>query len=127
MRRRRKGTELTNKVYVVIAEMGDYSDRDDWVAGVFTDRKVAENLVLEHDGKVKEWDAAYAAWVDRLAYAKQRLIWATKRDQGWSEEVQEREVEKNQILSERPKRPEETFDRLYFVEVPLDTWGEFKF
>ena len=39
---------MTTKLYVVIGSKGEYSDRDEWVAAVYTDEAVAQAAAEAH-------------------------------------------------------------------------------
>lgn len=104
-------------LFVVIAEEGEYSDRNDWVAGVFDNRAEAERLVIEKSAEVRQMKT------DRDAYWAKYRAWNTKHlGQSWDHgENTTRDAEIG------PAPPREAFDQLYLVEVPLNVWGKYKF
>lgn len=108
---------MTDKVYVVSAESGEYSDRDDWVAGVFTDKAEAERLVLEKSAERNVQKALDDAWGD--------LVRAKSKEFKDIPTLWERGEAAREAIGPRPKTAE--WDRLYLAEVPLNVWGRFRF
>lgn len=108
---------MTDKVYVVIAESGEYSDRNDWIAGVFTDKAEAERLVLEKSEEKCAKDVLVDAWYEKY----RKLTKALPAGADWS-------VRYRSAREAAGPCPESIgWDRLYLAEVPLDVWGEFEF
>lgn len=108
---------MTDKVYVVIAEEGEYSDRRDYIAGVFTDKAEAEEMVLEKSRWKAEQDALLRAWSRAFQERIEEFMDLPK--------VYDRLEAAEKVLGPRPETGD--WDRLYLTEVPLNEWGRFKF
>jgi len=104
-------------VYVVIAECGEYSDRDDWIAGVFTERAFAEALVLEKSAEQRLKEAEVDVWAARHKHTE-LLAMKEGKDRAGIDAA-------TKAIGPCPKRLE--FERLYLAEVPLDRWGKFEY
>lgn len=120
-----KDDPMTDTVYVVIAECGEYSDRNDWVAAVFSDKSKAEAEVLA-------WSKARAIYEAEVEFWEQRERNLRKADPMYAEAHKNTAWPKyHQLAGEKigpyPEFPGERFDRLYFVEVPLNVWGKYEF
>lgn len=53
---------MSDSVFVVIGSKGEYSDRYEWVAGVFTDKRMAVGLAQEKLRESKAADAVDDDW-----------------------------------------------------------------
>jgi hypothetical protein len=53
------------KVYVVMADQGDYSDGFNWVSGVFTDKTRAQEAVIAAVARRRVYLQWYKTWIDR--------------------------------------------------------------
>ena len=51
------------KLYVVMMSEGEYSDRQEWVGGVFNNKEVAEGLVTAWSARAREYVKKYQAWL----------------------------------------------------------------
>ena len=128
-------------VYVVISENGEYSDRDDWVSGVFTDREEALRLVTARDGLHRQYEIEYKAWFSRRREGIERVRTLTNVEagvhgrmewgsRGWQETTSDpltpeklQEIDKE--IGPQPKFDYNNGERCYLVEVPLNQWGRF--
>jgi hypothetical protein len=107
-------------VYVVIVETGEYSDRSDWVGGVFVDKEVAQRMIEVKSALAREQSQRYHAWLVKQWAIRERFpkpeCW---HNDGPTLEAIEREA--------GPAPRGESGDRFYLVEVPLNQWGQYNF
>lgn len=111
-------------VFVVIAESGSYSDRCEWIAGIFTSRDEALKLAGEHKRKADSDGAAYTAWCN----ARSPLYWQylqrpEHRGMG-GVLTNEEEAEISKAIGPKPNNGAEA-DDFYIIEVPMGTWGAY--
>jgi hypothetical protein len=92
-------------VYVVIGIRGEFSDRNEWVTGVYTDQFVAIKMAEENLREAKE---AYVNWSNywRDVYKNHEVTWQNKEF-----------FEKN-----APPFDKYSADDYTVVEIPLNTW-----
>ncbi|TXH59003.1 MAG: hypothetical protein E6Q97_00910 [Desulfurellales bacterium] len=50
---------MTRKIYVVIGETGEYSDREEWTVRAFTSEKRAKDFILMLDNWLRENGKSY--------------------------------------------------------------------
>lgn len=99
-------------VYVVLGEAGDYSDREVWVSGVFTDEGAAMAHMFVRMAVRREWDE----WNRRKFDGYFRLGGATDLAP---------EVMAEAVRRAGPEPMAESAERCSLVVVPLDVWGCF--
>ncbi len=107
-------------LYVIIVETGEYSDRNDWVGGVYDSRAEAEQVLLEKNALAKQCAIDYDIWL-KSNYEARKVI---GKEQGIeSYMVSHKDVE------DRIGKPQEgqAGDRFYIVNVPLNTWGQYDY
>lgn len=110
---------MSDMVYVVIVETGEYSSRNDWIGGVFTIRADAERYIMEKSAAARQQSVDYSAWC-RKRWDISKRIWGD----GWRSEPEEQK----RLESEAGKPPEgESGEGFYLVEVPLNEWGQFSY
>lgn len=109
-------------LYVVIVETGEYSDRCDWVGGIFDDKETAQRMIVEKSAAAREFQLRQDEWD-----IKCRAVWK-RFPYNWSYTAgTESNPERNAAIErEVGPRPEgQGGDRFYLIEVPLNQWGEF--
>jgi len=119
-------------VYVVIGSSGEYSDRSEWVAGVFTDKSEAIRIASEKLKTSKENQVLHDAWCRR----REAFIRGNGLEQCWDKETRslvwkdysgafvswdEQEAIMAASCGESPKG--DFADDYTVVEAGLDTWG----
>lgn len=102
-------------VWVIVGSRGEYSDRCEWVAGVFTDKAAAISLAEEKLRASKAADALHAEWI--------RCMRATP---GYVFLVPFTEEQEARVLKCcGPYPPDGDADDYTVIEVPLNEWGRF--
>lgn len=107
---------MSTTVYVVMASEGEYSERQEWVCGVFADPEHAKTLVAEKMAEVRAAVAAMNDWDSRHHY---ECGTAFRSDPGW----QARDARFKAVNGERPEYLLEA-DAFWAVAVPMETWGK---
>lgn len=116
------------KVHVVIGVEGEYSEREEYVAGVYGDRATAEALVIEKTAAGRARAQERNDWKER----RKRLIEAAEEakitpemrsyyafPQGHLADEDLREI--SQELGPIPEYIQ--YDCYYVVTVPMNRWG----
>jgi hypothetical protein len=107
-------------LYVVLVEEGEYSERNDWIGGVFDDKETAQRMIAEKSALARETDERYREWMAKQHAVRARF--GQPRCWGRDPELMAAiEAEAGHWL------PGQGGDRFYLVEVPLNQWGEFNF
>lgn len=124
-------------LYVVIVETGEYSDRCDWVGGVFDNKEAAQRMVVEKSAAAREHRQAADAWSRRYQeefykrgiskYSVNYTLFGTLFGTPSIEQLTY-DAAVRQLRDDLGPEPEgESGDRFYLVEVPLNQWGAFYF
>lgn len=123
-------------VYVISAFRGDYSDREEWVCGVFTDRAKARALVEQKDreareamAKADEWRRAYSALKTPRLETLERNMDAAKKIGAVPpahivaelKELRDKRAAFIEKYGDKPKYPDAY--GYYLVAVSPNTWG----
>lgn len=106
------------KVYVVIASEGEYSDRSEWVCGVFTDKANAIALAEEHKRKAMDDDLIYRKWL--------KANWKIREEWGIANKTYGFKCPASFIeekIGKPPHSPEA--DDFTVFEGEIDVWGKF--
>jgi hypothetical protein len=102
---------MSETLFVVLAEEGEYSDRAVWVGGVYRTRAEAEAAIVERTAMRREYDNWHTAYLKRL--------WRDPRPLGYRHTDEEREAAK---LGLGPEPPYEGAERAELVEVKVGEW-----
>ena len=111
-------------VFVVICSSGEYSDRVEWVAGVYTDKEEAIRITTEMMSVSKAADVEYDLWCRKQSAIFRRFN--NGRPQHWNEPItaEVQSVIDAEIGREPPKGG--SIDDYYITEAPLDQWGRWE-
>lgn len=99
--------------------MGEYSDRCDWIGGVFDNKETAQNMIINKAAEARQHRMDYNAWLKKRWAICKRLsgndsIWKLSGDQ------------LDALNAESGEAPTgQNGDTFYLVEVPFNQWGEF--
>lgn len=108
-----------SSLYVIIASEGEYSDRMEWVCGVYDNKSNAISMAEEHKRSSHATRLLYHQWRD--ANWKIRDKWGKENhEMAWKcpySFVEER-------IGKDPKRPEA--DDFTVIEVAPNTWGKWE-
>ena len=131
-----------NKVYVIIASRGEYSDREEWVCGVFTDEDQAREMVVTKSAEARVEHEKNVRWYttrEKIEKDPKGEFTLTLEQLGvrWKFDLPD---ETRKIYHERLDRAtarevgydEDDLDSNYYdlitycyVEVPMNEWGNF--
>lgn len=107
-------------LYVVIVETGEYSDRYDWVGGVFDDKETAQRMIVEKSAAARDLSIRHREWSRKQHAVRNRL----PQPRCWGRDPELLAA----INAEAGPAPEgDPGDRFYLVEAPLNQWGKFDF
>jgi hypothetical protein len=109
-------------LYVIIVETGEYSDRCDWVGGVFDDKETAQRMIVDKSAVARETSLRYKEWMHKQYAVRDRF----PQPRCWSRDDPEL-MEAIQREAGPAPRGGELVDQFYLVEVPMNQWGQFNF
>jgi len=124
-------------LYVVIGSRGEYSDREEYVAGVFENKVTACNLIQEKTALGRRRALDRQKWIDtrcglvnEAKKTKRNLV--TQEDLAYYGEeylpsrLRDLTPEEQAIINEKvgpiPRAIE--YDTFYVVSVPVNKWGQ---
>ena len=123
-------------LHVVIGSEGEYSDRVEWVAGVFDDRKEAERLVTAQTevGRARaneryEWASKLESLKKKAQEEKNKTITPEMRAYYAYPEERTRLTndEINMLIQGLGPMPSNIgYDTYYIVDVPFNEWGRWE-
>lgn len=104
---------------MIIVETGEYSDRNDWIGGVFDSCEVAKKMIIEKAAAVRQQQIDYENWCNKQLVVCRELfgnivMWKLNDEQ---------RAEIDRRVGAAPVG--EIGDNFYLVEVPLNEWGQF--
>ncbi len=131
--------KLTDALHVVIGIEGEYSDKEEYVAGIFTDRQTAQNLILQKTAEGRQRATERNNWLVKMARLRAEL--KEKKVEAVSPEIMsyygkdylprslmeptgEELAEIEQEAGPYPGHIE--YDSYYIVAVPLNVWGRWE-
>ncbi len=143
-------------MYVIIVESGEYSDRDDWIGGIFDNKEEAQSILTVKSAAARQYRNDHEEWrkkrlenYNALEKLGKELDALDKQNGPFNEEgevksMKERQNleawhERRQILIDSIKELEtidrkqaeqykrEPGERFYIVEVPVNTWGNYPY
>jgi hypothetical protein len=109
----------SSKLYVVIVETGEYSDRNDWIGGVFDSCEVAKKTLIKKAAAARQQRIDYENWRNKRWAICCELSGVTDI---WKLNDEQR-AEVDRRVGAEPVG--ENGDNFYLVEVPLNEWGQF--
>jgi hypothetical protein len=106
---------MSGKLYVVLGEHGEYSDRSVWVSGVFASREEAEAKMLERLAVNREFEMWQARYIKALQQIKGRGWWG----------IPSTDEEKAAAQAAAGPKPEyEPTERAEIEEVVVGEWRQ---
>jgi hypothetical protein len=116
---------MTNLVYVVLGEQGEYSDRSVWVSGVFTSEETAKEFMKERmaiSRKWQNWNSKYRSLLFNLQnkFEKDTGNYSWKID-GMTHKLQSQAREEIEKLW-GPEPEVEAAEGCSLFAVPLNEW-----
>ncbi len=141
-------------MYVIIVESGEYSDRDDWIGGIYNDKEEAQRVLAEksavarqHQNDYDEWCEKQLAEEEALRKLRRKLKVLYEQNGPFNEKGEPRYIDERHNLEEWHKKRETLMDsirelekvvkprypcpienrgeRFYIVEVPIGIWGTY--
>ncbi len=109
-------------MYVIIVETGEYSDREDWIGGIFDDEAEAKKIVETESAKVRQYVNTYEKWLE-----KRRSI---VESMGYKNKIFPKHLYQeldNRSAPYPPHKRDELEKRFYIVEVPINVWGNYPY
>lgn len=104
---------MSDMVYVIMASTGEYSDRVEWICGIYRDEEVAKTLIEERSAAAREATSEYERWC-----AKRSGI------VGWGWPVPP-EIDARVLAECGPVPKNGEADGFWLVSVPMEVWGRF--
>lgn len=105
---------MNEEVYIVCASQGEYSDRSEWICGVYFSEAEAKRLVEEHTAKAATDRVVYDAYCER----KRREI-PINFSMSW--EAERAALDAYDRENPPPDGPEA--DSFWVVKVLIGKWG----
>ncbi len=107
----------TTRIHVVIGWEGEYSDRQEYVAGAFWDLETAKRHILEKTAEGRKAAQKRDAWIERR-YQLENAAREAKRGLNAEEE----EEISRQMGGPCPRQI--NYDNYYVVSLPIGEWGK---
>lgn len=119
------------KLHVVIGADGEYSSREEWVAGVFTDLEVAQERIIVETAHGRERALERFRWLEKqkelLEAARKKKItpeMLSYYGESWVPRMALTDDEMHAIAEEMGPLPRAVdYNNYYIVTVPLNEWG----
>lgn len=116
------GQPSAEQLHIVLARRGEFSEREEWVCGVFTDAERAQDIAVAKLRECREAEGRAMAW-DRLLHAEIARV---------SGEVSRplndiagalSPTRRAEFVQAHGERPEVEADAFWVVSLPLDALG----
>ncbi len=107
-------------LWVIIVEAGEYSDRHDWIGGIFDSKEEAQKVLAIKSAESRQWAINYERWDEK----RRHLMEVMGITQSGFNRFNEAEL--NERLGPPPVE-KEIGSRFYLVEAPINAWGMYDY
>lgn len=116
---------MSETVYVVMASKGEWSDRYEWVCGVFTDGQQAKATLGQRERASREAHVLREAYREReRREVPRRHSWRLAQEEFVAEDLEHHARRKEWRAANPPPDAEVEAEQFWIVAAPLNQWGK---
>lgn len=112
------------ELHVVIVEMGEYSDRNDWIGGIFISEEEAKEWIKIKSAEARQQSIDFDKWQKKRFNICRRM----RGDEHIWKLITEQPKQYAALALEAGPPPQgEIGETFYLVKVPLNRWGRYSY